>query len=170
MKLEDYIINIDNFPKEGIIFRDITGILNDKDGFKLAIDRLQENLNDIEYDTIVGVESRGFIFGSPLAYNNNKKFVLARKHGKLPREVVTRTYSLEYGTANIDLHRDSIKEGDKVVIVDDLLATGGTVGAVVDLVKELGGEVVCCNFLIELDELNGREKLNKLNVKSCLHF
>ena len=128
-KVEDYITSIKDFPKEGIIFRDITSVLQDKDGLVLAIDEMQKLLENVEFDVIAGTESRGFIFGMPLAYNLKKPFVLVRKKGKLPRETVSVQYDLEYGSAEIEMHKDAIKPGQKVVVVDDLIATGGTMKA-----------------------------------------
>ncbi|MBQ6547638.1 MAG: adenine phosphoribosyltransferase, partial [Candidatus Methanomethylophilaceae archaeon] len=124
--LEDYVTTIPNFPKEGIMFRDITTILSDKDGLKLAIDGLIEALKNVDFDVVVGSESRGFIFGTPVAYAMNKSFILVRKKGKLPRAVYSEDYALEYGTATLEMHQDAIKKGEKVVIIDDLIATGGT--------------------------------------------
>ena len=169
-KLEDYVISIPDFPKPGIIFRDITGILEDADGLKLAIDSLQKELEGLDFDVIAGTESRGFIFGTPIAYNNHKPFVLIRKKGKLPRETVSATYDLEYGSATIEMHKDSIKPGQKVLIVDDLIATGGTVEAAVRLIEELGGKVVKIAFLMELAGLKGREKLAGYDVESVICY
>ena len=139
--LEDYVRTIPDFPEPGIMFRDITSVLQDGDGFKLAIDSLLQKLEGVDCDVIAGAESRGFIFGAPLAYALNKPFVLVRKKGKLPCETVSTSYDLEYGSATIEMHKDSIKPGQKVVIVDDLIATGGTIEAAAKLVEELGGEV-----------------------------
>ena len=122
-KLEEYVKSIPDFPEKGIIFRDVTSVLQDADGLHLAIDTMQEKIKDLDYDVVVGPESRGFIFGTPIAYNNHKPFVLIRKKGKLPCETIEQTYDLEYGTATIEMHRDSIKPGQKVVLVDDLIAT-----------------------------------------------
>ena len=141
-KLEDYVINIPDFPKPGIIFRDITSILRDPEGLKLSVHELMHCLEGTEFDVVVGAESRGFLFGMPLAYNKSKGFVPVRKKGKLPRETVEMSYDLEYGSATIEIHKDAIKPGDKVVLVDDLIATGGTIQAAAKLVEELGGEVV----------------------------
>ena len=140
-KLEEYIRSIPDFPEKGIIFRDITTILQDAEGLKLAIDSMIETLKDVDFDVIVGTESRGFIFGVPIAYNLHKAFVPVRKKGKLPCETVSMEYDLEYGSAVIEMHKDSIKPGQKVVLVDDLVATGGTIEAAIKLVEELGGEV-----------------------------
>ena len=136
-KLEDYVVSIPDYPEPGIIFRDVTSILQDADGLKLAIDGLQKQLEDLDFDVIAGTESRGFIFGMPIAYNLHKPFVLVRKKGKLPRETVSAKYDLEYGSAEIEMHKDSIKPGQKVVLIDDLIATGGTSEAASKLVEEL---------------------------------
>ncbi len=169
-ELKDYVISIPDFPEPGIIFRDITGILNEAEGIQLAIDSLQNFIKDIDFDIIVGAESRGFIFGMPVAYNMKKPFALIRKKGKLPRETVSRSYTLEYGEATIEMHKDAIKPGDKVVLVDDLLATGGTMEAAASLVEELGGEVVKIIFVMELAGLKGREKLSKYDVESAIIY
>ncbi|MEE3356097.1 MAG: adenine phosphoribosyltransferase, partial [Candidatus Weimeria sp.] len=134
-KVEDYVRTIPNFPEEGIMFRDITTVLQDADGFQLAIDEMQKFLEGMDFDVIAGTESRGFIFGTPLAYNLHKPFVLVRKKGKLPAETVEETYDLEYGSATIEMHKDAIKPGQKVVLVDDLIATGGTIEAAAHLVE-----------------------------------
>ncbi|MBE5929814.1 MAG: adenine phosphoribosyltransferase [Lachnospiraceae bacterium] len=169
-KVEDYIRTIPDFPEEGIMFRDITTVLQDADGFALAIDEMQKLLADTEFDVIVGAESRGFIFGAPLAYNMKKAFVPVRKKGKLPCETVEATYDLEYGTATIEMHKDSIKPGQKVVIVDDLIATGGTIEAAAKLIEELGGEVVKIVFLLELAGLEGRARLGKYEVETVVTY
>ena len=169
-KLEEYVTSIPDFPKKGIIFRDITTVLSDADGFKLAVDSYKEMLEDVDFDVIVGVESRGFIFGSALSYLFHKPFIPARKAGKLPRQTVSKDYELEYGTASIELHADSIKKGQKVVIIDDLIATGGTVEAIADLVEQLGGTVVKICFLMELAGLKGRDKLSGYDVESAIIY
>ena len=169
-KLEDYVTTIPDFPEKGIMFRDITSVLQDADGLKLAIDTMQEQIADLDFDVVVGPESRGFIFGMPIAYNLHKPFVLIRKKGKLPRETVEKTYDLEYGTATIEMHKDSIKPGQRVVIIDDLIATGGTIEAAIKMIEELGGTVVKCVFLMELAGLNGREKLKGYTVESVLCY
>lgn len=169
-KVEDYIRTIPDFPEEGIMFRDVTTVLQDAEGFHLAIDEMQKLLSDTEFDVIVGAESRGFIFGAPLAYNMKKAFVPVRKKGKLPCETVEATYELEYGTATIEMHKDSIQPGQKVVIVDDLIATGGTIEAAAKLIEELGGEVVKIVFLLELAGLNGRQKLAKYDVDTVVTY
>ena len=169
-KVEDYIRTIPNFPEEGIMFRDVTTVLQDAEGFHLAIDEMQKLLADTEFDVIVGAESRGFIFGAPLAYNLKKAFVPVRKKGKLPCETVEATYELEYGTATIEMHKDSILPGQRVVIVDDLIATGGTIEAAAKLVEELGGKVVKIVFLLELAGLEGRERLSKYEVETVVTY
>ena len=168
--VHDYILSIPDFPEPGIIFRDITTVIQDPDGLQLAIDEMQKQLEGIDFDVIVGAESRGFIFGMPLAYNLHKGFVLVRKKGKLPRETIEQTYDLEYGSATVEMHKDSIKPGQKVVIVDDLIATGGTIEAIVKMVERLGGEVVHISFLLELAGLNGRERLKGYDVSSVVSY
>lgn len=169
-KVEDYIRTIPDFPEPGIMFRDVTSILQDADGFKLAIDEMIKLLDGVDFDVIAGAESRGFVFGAPLAYALGKPFVLIRKKGKLPCETIEKTYDLEYGTATIEMHKDAVKPGQKVVIVDDLIATGGTIEAACSLVEELGGEVAKIIFLMELKGLNGREKLAKYDVASVVSY
>lgn len=169
-KLEEYVISIPDFPEPGIIFRDVTSIIQDAEGLQLAINSLQAFLEDLDFDVLAGTESRGFIFGMPLAYNLKKPFVLVRKKGKLPRETVQATYDLEYGSATIEMHKDSIRPGQKVVLVDDLLATGGTMEAAAKLVECLGGEVVKMIFVMELAGLKGRERLAKYKVDSVITY
>ena len=169
-KLEEYVRSIPDFPEPGIIFRDVTSILQDAEGLHLAIDGLLKSLENVEYDVVVGPESRGFIFGTPIAYNNKKPFVLIRKAGKLPRETVSVSYELEYGNATIEMHRDSVKPGQKVLIVDDLIATGGTTEAMVKLIESLGGQVVGIVVLIELAGLNGRSRLAGYRVESAVCY
>ena len=169
-KLEDYVVSIPDFPEPGIIFRDITSILQDADGLHLAIDSLQDLIKDVDVDVIVGAESRGFIFGMPMAYNLHKPFVPVRKKGKLPCETISQSYDLEYGQAEIEIHKDAIKPGQKVVIVDDLIATGGTMEAAVKLIEELGGEVVKIVCLMELAVLKGREKMKGYDVASVIRY
>lgn len=169
-KLEDYVRSIPDFPEPGIIFRDVTSVLQDKDGLKLAIDQMQDLLKDKDFDIIVGPESRGFIFGVPIAYNMNKAFVPVRKKGKLPCETISMDYELEYGKATIEIHKDAIKPGQKVVIVDDLIATGGTIEAITKLIETLGGEVVKIIFLMELKGLKGREKLTGYDVEAVIQY
>ncbi len=169
-ELEQYVRSIPDFPEEGIIFRDITSILQDPDGLQLAINQMQDLVKDIDFDVIVGPESRGFIFGVPIAYNLKKSFVPVRKKGKLPCETIEKEYSLEYGTATIEIHKDAIKPGQKVVIIDDLIATGGTIEAIIDLIEQLGGEVVRIAFLMELKGLEGRKKLAGYDVEAVLQY
>ncbi|MCR5792713.1 MAG: adenine phosphoribosyltransferase [Lachnospiraceae bacterium] len=169
-KIEEYVRSIPDFPEEGIIFRDITSILQDKDGLRLAIDEMQAELKDVDFDVVIGPESRGFIFGVPIAYNTHRPFVPIRKKGKLPCETVEIEYDLEYGSAVIEMHKDAIKPGQKVVIIDDLIATGGTTEAMVKLIESLGGEVVKMVFLIELEGLNGRSRLEGYDVASIIKY
>jgi len=169
-RVEDYVRSIPDFPEEGIIFRDITTVIQDPDGLKLAIDGIMEALEGVDFDVVVGPESRGFIFGVPIAYNLHKGFVPVRKKGKLPCETIEKEYDLEYGSAIIEMHKDSIKPGQKVVIVDDLIATGGTIEAIIDLIKELGGEVVKLCFVMELAGLKGRERLAGYDMSSVVVY
>lgn len=169
-EVEKYIKSIPDFPKPGIIFRDVTSVTENPEGMKLAIDEMDKLLDGVDYDVIAGAESRGFIFGAPLAYKNNKGLVLVRKKGKLPRETVEMSYDLEYGKATIEIHKDSIKPDEKVVLVDDLIATGGTIEAAAKLIESLGGIVVKMVFLIELTDLKGRERLSKYDVASVVQF
>ena len=169
-KLEEYVRSIPDFPEEGIIFRDVTSVLQDADGLKLAIDSMQELFFFFFFDVVVGAESRGFVFGTPIAYNLHKPFVLVRKKGKLPCETISKEYDLEYGSAVIEMHKDSIKPGQKVVLVDDLIATGGTIEAAAELIESLGGQVVKIVFLMELAGLKGRERLEKYDVASVIRY
>ena len=169
-KLEDYVLTIPDFPEPGIMFRDITTVIQDPDGLKLSVDQLTEKLRGVEFDVIVGPESRGFIFGMPVAYLTGKGFVPVRKKGKLPRETVSRKYDLEYGQAEIELHKDAIRPGQKVVIIDDLIATGGSAEAAAKLVEELGGQVVKVLVVMELAGLKGREKLKDYSVESLIIY
>jgi len=169
-KIEDYVRSIPDFPEPGIVFRDVTSILQDKDGLKMAIDQMQELLDGLDFDVIVGPESRGFIFGVPIAYNLNKAFVPIRKKGKLPCETISMDYDLEYGKATIEMHKDAIKPGQKVVIIDDLIATGGTIEAITKLIEMLGGEVIKIIFLMELKGLEGRKKLEGYNVDAVIQY
>ena len=169
-KVGDYVVSIPDFPEPGIIFRDVTSVIQDAEGLQLAIDEMQKLLEGVEFDVLAGAESRGFIFGMPIAYNLKKPFVLVRKKGKLPRETVEMSYDLEYGSATIEMHKDSIKPGQKVVLVDDLIATGGTIEAAAKLVEQLGGEVVKIIFLMELAGLEGRKKLEKYDVGSVICY
>ena len=168
--IEEYVRCIPDYPKEGIMFRDVTTVLTDADGLKLAIDEMQKKLEGIEFDVIAGLEARGFIFGMPLAYNLHKPFVPVRKKGKLPAETISQTYDLEYGTAEIEIHKDCIQPGQKVVIVDDLIATGGTTAAAIKLFERLGGEVVMNLFLIELKGLNGRALSGDYPVETVIQY
>lgn len=169
-KIEDYVRSIPDFPEEGIIFRDVTSVLQDADGLHLAISSMEDKVKDWDFDVVVGPESRGFIFGVPIAYNLHKPFVPVRKKGKLPCETVSVEYELEYGSAVLEMHRDAIKQGQKVVIIDDLMATGGTIEAIVKLVRELGGEVAGAVFLMELAGLKGRDKLKDIKVESVISY
>ena len=168
--LKDYVRTIPNFPEEGIMFRDITTVLQDPEGFKLAIDKMQELVADLDFDVVLGAESRGFIFSAPIAYNRGKGLVPVRKKGKLPCETVEVEYDLEYGKAVVELHKDSIKPGQKVLLVDDLMATGGTIEAMVKLVEMLGGEVAGILVLMELKGLNGRERLAKYRLDAAISY
>lgn len=169
-KIEDYVTDIQDFPKPGILFRDITSILQDAQGLRLAVDLLQEELKDVEFDVIVGPESRGFLFGMPIAYNMQKSFVPIRKAGKLPRETASVEYDLEYGTAVLEIHKDAIQPGQKVVIIDDLMATGGTNEAMIHLIEKLGGVVVKAVFLMELKGLEGRKKMQGYDVTAIIEY
>ncbi len=169
-KLEEYVTSIPDFPEPGIIFRDVTSILGDADGLELAIDGLQDAVKDLDFDVIVGAEARGFIFGMPIAYNLHKPFVPVRKKGKLPRETISETYDLEYGTATIEIHKDDIKPGQKVVLIDDLLATGGTLKAAANLIERLGGEVVRVLVIMELAGLKGREVLKDYDLSALITY
>ncbi|NLJ88851.1 MAG: adenine phosphoribosyltransferase [Epulopiscium sp.] len=170
MDLKTLIRTIPDFPEEGVLFRDITPVLQDSEGLKAAINQMQDCFKDIDFDLIVGPESRGFIFGVPLAYNLNKGFIPVRKKGKLPYNTIQKEYALEYGTAIVEMHIDAIKPGQKIVVVDDLLATGGTSKAIVDLVEEAGGEIIKLIYLIELKALKGREVLKGYNVESIIKY
>ncbi len=169
-KLEEYIRSIPDFPEKGIIFRDVTSVLEDAEGFRLAIDTMQSLVSDLEIDAVVGAESRGFIFGAPIAYNLGKPFHLIRKKGKLPCETIEESYDLEYGSATIEIHKNSIKPGQKVLLVDDLIATGGTTKAMINLVEKLGGEVVGVVVLIELAGLKGREKIAGYRLDAAITY
>lgn len=169
-KLEEYVRNIPDFPEKGIIFRDVTSVLQDAEGLQLAVNTMQEKVRDIDFDVIAGPESRGFIFGMPIAYNLKKPFVLIRKKGKLPCETVSIEYELEYGTATIEMHKDSIQKGQKVLIVDDLIATGGTTEAMVRLIESLGGQVTGIVVLMELAGLKGRDRLDGYRLESAIRY
>lgn len=168
--IEEYVRSIPDFPEPGIIFRDVTSVLQDAEGLRLSIDLIQEKLKGVDFDIIVGPESRGFIFGVPVAYNLHKPFVPIRKKGKLPCETASIEYALEYGTAEIEIHKDAVKEGQKVVIIDDLMATGGTNEAMIKLIEGLGGKVVKCVCLMELAGLEGRKRLAGYDVDSVIVY
>ena len=169
-KIEDYIVSVPDFPKPGILFRDVTGILSDPDGLKLTIDALYKALENVEFDIVVGLEARGFLFGVLLAEHFQKPFVPVRKKGKLPRETISVEYNLEYGSACMEVHKDAIKPGQKAVIIDDLLATGGTAKAATELVEKLGGKVELLLFIIELFDLHGRDVLKDYRIESLTKF
>lgn len=169
-KLEDYVLTIPDFPEPGIMFRDITSLIQDPDGLKDSIDGLIQSLRTVDCDIVLGLESRGFIFGTAIAYQLHKGFVPVRKKGKLPRETVSMKYALEYGEAEIEIHKDAIRPGDKVVIVDDLIATGGTLEAACKLVESLGGEVVKISVVMELAGLKGRERLKDYKLSSLIRY
>ena len=168
--LKDYVRSIPDFPKPGIIFRDITTLINDADGFHQAIDDMCDKVKDIDFDVIAGAEARGFIFGAAMAYKMHKPLVLIRKKGKLPTKVITQQYDLEYGTSTLEMHVDSFKPGAKVLVVDDLLATGGTLEAMIKLVEKQGGIVVGACVFIELPDLKGRDRLKGYPVFSAVSF
>lgn len=169
-KLEEYVRSIPDFPEKGIIFRDVTSVLQDADGLRLAVDTMQELIKDLAFDVVAGPESRGFIFGTPIAYNMKKPFVLIRKKGKLPRETVSVEYDLEYGKATVEMHKDAIIPGQKVLLVDDLIATGGTTEAMIHLIEGLGGEVVGIVVLIELAGLQGRDKIKDYRLEAAICY
>ncbi|NIM10394.1 MAG: adenine phosphoribosyltransferase [Candidatus Aminicenantes bacterium] len=170
MDLAAIIRDVPDFPEKGIIFKDITTLLKDKDALTYVIDGMVERYRDKQIDKIVGIESRGFIFGGAVAYLLGCGFVPARKPGKLPAEKISESYSLEYGTNTLEIHTDAIEAGERVLIIDDLLATGGTAAAVAKMVERLNGEVVAIEFLIELEFLNGREKVKEYNVNSYIRY
>ncbi|MBE6519998.1 MAG: adenine phosphoribosyltransferase [Thermoplasmata archaeon] len=170
MELKDYVTTIPDFPKPGIMFRDITTVVSSAEGLKMSIDQMVDQLKNIDFDLVAGSESRGFVFGTPVAYALGKGFVLVRKKGKLPRETISQEYDLEYGTATLEMHKDAIKPGDKVVIVDDLIATGGTTEAMIKMIERLGGKVVKICFVMELAGLGGRDRLNGYDVTSLIRY
>ena len=170
MKLEALIRDVIDFPKEGVLFKDITPLIQSPEGLRLAIDKMQAELEELDFDLIVGPESRGFLFGVPIAYNLNKGFIPVRKPGKLPYKTISQSYDLEYGSSTIEIHIDALKPGQKVVIVDDLLATGGTTRAMIDLIEKMGGEIVKIEFLIELEFLNGRDLMKNYHVSSLIKY
>lgn len=169
-KIEEYVRTIPDFPEPGIMFRDVTSVLQDAEGLKLAIDSMIKLLDGVDFDVIAGAESRGFIFGAPIAYALGKAFVPIRKKGKLPCETISEKYDLEYGTAEIEMHKDAITPGQKVVVVDDLIATGGTIEASIKMIEKLGGEVVKVLFLMELAGLKGRDRLAGYDVASVITY
>ena len=169
-KIEDYIISVPDFPKPGILFRDVTGILGNAEGLKLTLAELYKVLENYEFDAVAGLEARGFLFGVSVAEHFGKPFIPVRKKGKLPRETVSVEYDLEYGSASIEIHKDALKAGYRVIIVDDLLATGGTAKAAIQLLEKLGGKIECCAFVIELFDLKGREVLDGYRVETLTKF
>ena len=170
MSLKDHIRGIPNFPKPGILFYDITTLLKEPDAFAAVIDRMADAVKDDRIDVVVGMESRGFIFAAPLAYELGAGFVPVRKLGKLPAETIEVEYDLEYGTATLEVHRDAIRAGQRVLLVDDLLATGGTVLGTIELVRQLGGEIAGLSFMVELSGLNGRDKLTDYQIHTLLTY
>ena len=169
-KLEEYVVSIPDYPEKGIIFRDVTSILEDPEGLQLSIRELQDKLEGMDFNIVIGPESRGFIFGVPVAYAMHKGFIPIRKKGKLPCETISEEYDLEYGSAVIEMHKDAIQPGQKVVIVDDLIATGGTTEAMIKLVERLGGQVVKICFVMELAGLKGRERLKGYDVDAVITY
>lgn len=169
-ELKDYVTTIPDFPKPGIMFRDITTVVQDPEGLKLAVDGMVDLLKDVDYDLVAGTESRGFVFGVPLAYLTGRGFLMIRKKGKLPRKTVSQKYELEYGEAEIEINEDAVKPGQKVVLVDDLIATGGSAEAAAKLVEKLGGKVVKILFVMELAGLEGRERLKGYDVESLIVY
>ena len=170
MDLKQVIRTIPDFPEKGILFRDITTVLHNPIALKEAVDQVAEKLSGIEFDLVVGPESRGFIFGMPIAYNLGKGFIPVRKAGKLPYETVKKNYALEYGTATIEMHTDAVAPGQRVVIIDDLLATGGTSKAIAELIEEVGGIVAHMSFFIELRTLGGRNLLKNYDLSSIINY
>ena len=169
-KLEEYVVSIPDYPEKGIIFRDVTSILEDPEGLQLSIRELQDRLEGMDFNIVIGPESRGFIFGVPIAYNLHKPFIPVRKKGKLPCETVSIQYDLEYGSAEIEMHKNSIKQGEKVVIIDDLMATGGTIEAITKLIEGMGGVIVKAVFLMELEGLEGRKRLEGVDVETVIAY
>lgn len=170
MDLKERIRVIEGFPKEGISFKDVTTLLQDKEALKYTVDTIVNHLKDKNIDIVVGPEARGFLFGTPVAYALGAGFVPVRKKGKLPYDTIGVSYDLEYGSDELEIHKDAIKPGQRIAIVDDLLATGGTIGSVAKLVELVGGEVVSMDFVIELTELNGRDKLKNYDVVSLVQY
>ena len=169
-KLEEYVVTIPDFPEPGIMFRDITSVIQDPDGLKLSVDGLVEAAKQVDFDLVIGPESRGFIFGVPVAYLLGKGFIPVRTKGKLPRKTISRKYDLEYGQAEVEIHADAIRPGQRVIIVDDLMATGGSAEAAAKLVEDLGGQVVKMLFVMELAGLKGRERLKDYDVESLIIY
>ena len=169
-EIKSLIRDIYDFPKEGIIFRDITSLLKDADGLKMAVDAITDAVKDLDFDYVVAPEARGFIFGVPVSYNLGKGFIPIRKKGKLPCETIAKEYGLEYGNSIIEIHKDAVKPGDKVIIVDDLMATGGTTKAMADLLEEIGADVVKIVCLLELEDLNGKEAVKDYNYEGIVKY
>jgi adenine phosphoribosyltransferase len=170
LDLKENIRIIEGFPKEGISFKDVTTLLSNGEAFKASVDEIVNYLKDKNIDIIVGPEARGFLFGTPVAYALGAGFVPVRKKGKLPCETISVDYDLEYGTDTLQMHKDAIKPGQRVAIIDDLLATGGTIESVIKLIEKLGGEVVSVDFIIELTDLKGRERLKNYDVMSLVKY
>ncbi|CAG7841107.1 adenine phosphoribosyltransferase [Clostridium novyi B str. ATCC 27606] len=170
MDLREKIRVINDFPKKDISFKDVTTILNDKEALKYTVDTISKYLKDKNIDIVVGPEARGFLFGAPVAYAIGAGFVPVRKKGKLPYETISSEYDLEYGSDVLQMHKDAIKKGQRVAIVDDLLATGGTMGSVIEMIEKLGGEVVSVDFVIELTDLKGREKIGNYDIMSLVQY
>ncbi|HTI14967.1 MAG TPA: adenine phosphoribosyltransferase [Dictyobacter sp.] len=170
IRLEDWVRDIPDFPQEGVLFKDITPLLQDPKAYKTALDRMAAHYAGAGIEAVVGVESRGFIFGSPLAYLLNCGFIPVRKFGKLPSQTLSVEYALEYGTNVVEVHQDAVRPGQRVLIVDDLLATGGTVSAAIELVEKLGGHIAGISFLVELGFLKGREKLSDYDVFALIQY
>ncbi len=168
--LEDYVMTIPDFPEPGIMFRDITSLIQDPDGLRDSVDGLIRSISGVDCDVVLGLESRGFIFGTAIAYELRKGFIPVRKKGKLPRETISVKYDLEYGEAELEIHKDAIRPGEKVVIVDDLIATGGTLEAACKLVEKLGGTVEKISVVMELAGLKGRERLKKYQLESLIRY
>lgn len=168
--LKDYVTSIPDFPEPGIIFRDVTSVIGNAEGLKLAIDQMQEKLTGIEFDAIAGLESRGFLFGMPISYNLGKPFIPVRKKGKLPRETISASYELEYGTAEIEVHKEDVTPGMRIVLIDDLIATGGTLHAAAQIFEALKAPVVKIVCLLELKGLNGRAKLADYDVDTVIAY
>ena len=168
--VKDYVTDIPDFPEPGIIFRDITSVIGDADGLKLAVDEMQAMLDGVKFDAIAGLESRGFLFGMPIAYNLGKPFIPVRKKGKLPRETVSASYELEYGTAEIEVHKDDVKPGMRVVLIYDLIATGGTLCAAAQLFEQLGASIAKIVCLLELKGLDGRSRLEGYPVDTVIAY